>query len=63
MPHSPEIYRRLHRVADVSVDRAFAEGWGARLSDAVESVLARRPRSLGAYLEDTLRDGNPGATG
>lgn len=37
-------------------DRAFVEGWGARPSDAVEQVLARRPRSLAAYLEESLRD-------
>ncbi len=37
-------------------DRAFAKGWGAEVSDGVEQVLTRRPRSLAAYLEDALRD-------
>ena len=36
-------------------NRAFAVGWGAGVSDAVEQVLTRRPRSLAAYLEDALR--------
>jgi uncharacterized protein YbjT (DUF2867 family) len=40
-------------------NRAFANGWGARLSDAVEQVLGRSPRSLAAYLEDTLGDDRP----
>ena len=44
-------------------DRAFAKGWGARPSDAVEQVLGRGPRSLSAYLEDTLREESPEATG
>jgi uncharacterized protein YbjT (DUF2867 family) len=37
-------------------ERAFALGWGARPSDAVAEVLGRGPRSLAAYLADTLRD-------
>jgi hypothetical protein len=35
-------------------DRAFVEGWGARTSDAVLQLLARRPRSLAVYLKDAM---------
>ena len=41
-------------------DRAFAKSWATGVSDAVEQVLARRPRALSAYLEDALRDTGPG---
>ena len=37
-------------------DRAFARGLGAEVSDAVDQVLARRPRTLSAYLEGAVRD-------
>ena len=37
-------------------NRAFAQGLGARVSNAVERVLARPPRSLSAHLADAIHE-------
>jgi uncharacterized protein YbjT (DUF2867 family) len=63
-PQGPDAVRALlervgmpdwHIEILLQFDRAFAMGWGERVSDAVPQLLGRSPRTLAAYLEDALQ--------